>query len=197
MDKFLSGCKKLSRVSCTNNTKIVHHLSLREHKSQPSPGSCCQHASRCSQLCSRCRRVQGSAASSCLCAIKTSPLCPTKPLIAGSRKRLLYTGGNLWPQQGHSRVWMENREVRIPLLKLPVMFCSTPQQKSKGPSYTTGNCVVLRDELYFTSAQLSVYVRVCVPEVCVSAWITDSVEKASHLAGWLSARPSDGLQLWH
>ena len=24
-----------------------------------------------------------------------------------------------------------------------------------------------------------------------------SVEKASHLAGWPSARPGDGLQLWH
>lgn len=41
------------------------------------------------------------------------------------------------------------------------------------------------------------YVHVCVCEVCDYAWITESMEKTSHLAGWLSASPGDGLQLWH
>lgn len=65
----------------------------------------------------------------------------------------------------------------------------TLRRRVKAVTHTAGNCVVLHDKLYFTSVELSAYVRVCVPEVCVSAWITDSVEKASHLAGWLSARP--------
>lgn len=44
---------------------------------------------------------------------------------------------------------------------------------------------------------LSAYVQACVPGAFVSARLADSVERASHLAGWLSARPSDVLQLWY
>lgn len=59
-------------------------------------------------------------------------------------------------------------------------------------SYTAGKCIVIPDTLCALSCTcMCVYVKF------VFLLGLQSVEKASHLAGWLSAHPGDGLQLWH
>ena len=78
----------------------------------------------------------------------------------------------MWPQQGHSWVWIENREVCIPSLKLPLMFYTV---RSRRRVHSVIHCVALTGNTLWIL--LSAYVQVRVPEVCVSASITDSMEE--------------------
>lgn len=79
---------------------------------------------------------------------------------------------------------MENRAVGMDLL----MFLSIFRKGSQTPQ-VKAQLFVISDTLM--CVYLSVYVKF------VFLLGLQSVEKASHLAGWLSARRGDGLQLWH
>lgn len=91
-------------------------------------------------------------------------------------------GENLWPQQGHSWVWVENGEVFNPSVKLR-LFCSGRKGRRllrSRPQFCRRTDCVLRER---DVPGLSADVQACVPEAFVSAPVADSVERASHLAG--------------